>query len=580
MIHRGPDASGILIKGDGVAFGHRRLKIVDLTDRSAQPMESQNERYQIVFNGEIYNFKEIREELDYPFVSGGDTEVILASLQIKGLSWFLERANGMFAIAIYDSVDESLILLRDRLGVKPLFYNVINNVLLFASEIKGILNSGLVEAQLYNPAIDSYLANRYVVEPYTFFKGIHQVPSGHYIKFNKELEEVKTCYWTRPLFGGVKLSESDLIESLDDLLRDAIKLRLRSDVPLGSYLSGGVDSSLITAIASLELENSISTYTIGFHEKGYNEFDYARIVADQYQTRHHEITISYQNYLSEWDKQIEFKDGPLGVPNEVPLALMTQDLKKDITVVLSGEGADELFGGYGRIYQFPFEYAKKENALSFAQAFLKEYEYVPRFIRDQVLSSEYLSLRNKYDQDVCSLFDNFGQSNGVQHFFHEYHIKGLLSRLDANTMQASVEARGPFLDYRLLEFAYRDVPQELRVKWKDLASHNQALNIPVSNYSEILDTPKYLLKKVSEKYLPREIIYRKKVGFPVPLSMWFGDMEEAAWEILEEAPWIKSGSLGLLIAEAQKSDRAGQILWMFINMEKFRKKYFERSWKW
>lgn len=580
MSHRGPDASGISIKGSGVALGHRRLKIVDLSERSAQPMQSQDGRYTIVFNGEIYNFKEIRAELSYPFRSEGDTEVILAALQLNGLEWFLERANGMFAIAVYDAIEESMLLLRDRLGVKPLYYCVTEGALLFASEIKGILNSGLIEAQLFEPAIDSYLANRYVVEPNTFFEGIFQVPAAHHIKFDKNLKSAKSQYWTRPRFAARKTDETELLEALDNLVCDAVKLRLRSDVPLGTYLSGGVDSSLITAIASIELGKPVESYTIGFEEEGYNEFDYARIVAEKYKTRHHEITISYQNYLAEWDRQIEFKDSPLGVPNEVPLALMTQELKKDITVVLSGEGADELFGGYGRIYQFPFEYSKQNRGISYSDAFLSEYEYVPRSIRNQVLNDACFSLRSRYDGDVKALFEDYGKENGIQHFFHEYHIKGLLSRLDANTMQASVEARGPFLDYRLLEFAYRDVPAALRVKWKDSEAQSRAEALSVADYSEVLDTPKYLLKKMSEKYLPSEIIYRKKVGFPVPLNTWFGNMKNAAQEILKEAAWIKPGSLDTLLNEAQTSARAGQVLWMFINVEKFRKKYFDRSWKW
>ncbi len=580
VIYRGPDAGICKVTNSCTAFGHRRLAILDLDHRSDQPMVSERGNI-LVFNGEIYNFNELKAHLDGPFKTTSDTEVILAAYEQKGLDWFLTHCNGMFAFAIYDGQKDELVLVRDRLGVKPLYYYQDVNKLIFASEIKSILRSGLVEADFNDEAVDEYLGNRYVRAPYTFFKDIKQVVPGHKITINRflSLELKEDTYWTLPSEFNMETSynEKDIAEEFDERVCDAIKLRMIADVPLGTYLSGGVDSSLISAIVSNNTNNQLNTYTIGFKEN--NEFDYAKIVADQYNTNHHEILINQEDYFNAILDVIKYKDAPLGVPNEVPLAYMSKVLKKDITVVLSGEGADELMGGYGRIYRAPFDYVNQGsfNKTDFYDYFINKYEYVPRNIRNQYLNTA-LSYREEFDDCCRTLFKNHRKEESIFRFFHTYHVKGLLQRVDSTTMLASVEARVPFLDHTLVEYTYRHIPYELKLHWNyDVIQH--AVNRDSGYYSEVLDTPKYLLRKVSEKYLPLDVVYRRKVGFPVPLNDWMRSLISKADSILTDDSWLKVESMKSLINECQSNSRAGQLVWMFINVQLFKNEYFNKSWR-
>ena len=288
VIYRGPDAGICKVVDNCTAFGHRRLAILDLDHRSDQPMVSEKGNI-LVFNGEIYNFKELRAQLDGRFKTTSDTEVILAAYEQKGLDWFLTHCNGMFAIALYDIQKDELVLVRDRLGVKPLYYYNDANTIIFASEIKSILKSGLVDAAFNEDAVDEYLGNRYVRAPYTFFKNIKQVVPGHKITIKRETSLVLTeeTYWDLPVEFNTDATynEGEITEEFDERVSNAIKLRMISDVPLGTYLSGGVDSSLISAIVSNNTNSQLNTYTIGFREN--NEFDYAKIIANQYNTKHH-----------------------------------------------------------------------------------------------------------------------------------------------------------------------------------------------------------------------------------------------------------------------------------------------------
>jgi len=579
IAHRGPDSSGIYIKKT-IALGHRRLSIIDVRDVSNQPMSSSCNRFTIVFNGEIYNFKEIKEKISYKFKTSSDTEVILAAIKENGLDWFLKIANGMFSIAVYDLIDNSLTLVRDRLGIKPLYYFNDGANFIFSSEIKGILSSGLVEAIFEENAIDEYLSNRYVREPFTFFKNIYQIESGTILTINSKLETNEFKYWDLPKSFNQESSynEIEILNKFQNEIEKAINYRLVSDVSLGTYLSGGLDSSIITAITSKSSKAAINTYTIGFKEL--NEFNYSKIVADKFNTNHHEIVITKEDYLNYWDKLICFKDSPLGVPNEIPLAKMSTELKEKITVVLSGEGADELMGGYGKIFRSPFDFYNNNNKHNnFYDYFISLYEYVPRDLRDNVLNSKN-KFRQFFDQKISEDFQQNSNEYNVFNFFHRYHVKGLLQRVDTTTMQTSVEARVPFLDHNLIEFSYKKIPYNLKLKWKDNLSKEKAKKINSTEYSEILDSPKYLLKEVGRKYLPSKIIDRKKVGFPVPLNNWFGDLEVLANDVLLNAEWLKKGVLKDLIEKSKKEVRFGQILWMFINIQKFKNNYFEKEWRW
>jgi len=576
--HRGPDAGGFY-RDDNLVLGHRRLSIIDTREVSNQPMHSNSNLWHLVFNGEIYNFEEIKIQLNYNFKTTSDTEVILAAVEEKGMDWFIRQANGMFVIALYNSETKDLFLVRDRLGIKPLYFYNDGEHLIFSSEIKAILSSGLVDAQFNENAVDEYLANRYVRAPYTFFKNIFQVNSGTYLTVNKDLSTIEKKYWDIPeAFNMSKeYNEEEILTEFDKEINKAIKYRLIADVPLGTYLSGGVDSSLITAITALNKNEKVNTYTIGFDE--INEFEYSKVIAEKYNTEHHEILMQKEDYMSNWERLISFKDAPLGVPNEIPLAVMSSKLKEKITVVLSGEGADELMGGYGRIFRAPFDYANEDTNESFYDYFISKYDYVPRSMRDQLINTP-KSYRDEFDAEIKADFSKGSNEESIFKFFHKYHVKGLLQRVDMTTMQASVEARVPFLDHNLIEFSYNKIPYDLKLRWINNEAENQAKSMNSNQYSETLDTPKYLLRKVSYKYLPKEIIERKKIGFPVPLTEWFDNLESLAKELLPNANWLKDGVVNDLIVKSKTESRAGQILWMFINIELFRKNYFQKDWKW
>ena len=577
--HRGRDSHGVFIDSN-IALGHRRLSIIDLNPTGDQPMRSELGNWTIVFNGEIYNHSEIRKNIsNYNFQGQSDTEVIVASLENHGVDWFLARANGMFAIAAYNHGTEELFLIRDRLGIKPLFYYLEDNLTVFSSEVKGILSSGLVTADFNDLAIDDYLAYRYVREPYTFFRNIYQVESGHYLVIKSGAIKSKISYWQIPTDWNDDKSfhEDEIKIEFEQHLLNAVKRRMISDVPLGCYLSGGVDSSLLTAVVAKNSQHQISTYTIGFDEL--NEFEYSRIISTQYETNHHQIQIQDDVYFSMWDELIRYKDAPLSVPNEIPLSLMSTRLKSDISVVLSGEGADELLGGYGRIFRSFFDFNNHPNNGSFYSYFIDKYEYVSRDLRDEFLKNS-KGYRAEFDKALISDFDKGNGDQAIFRFFHNYHVKGLLQRVDISSMQATVEARVPFLDHELIEYVYSHVPYDLKLKWvDDEAKQNAKLSL-ADTYSEILDTPKYLLKEIAYKYLDKRVIERKKVGFPVPLDNWLHKLGELAHETLEEAPWIHRSQVSDLIDRSRTHVRSAQILWMFINVEKFRKIYFLKDWRW
>lgn len=576
--HRGPDASDFYIDNK-LAFGHRRLSIIDTSVDANQPMHSKSNLWHMVFNGEIYNFKEIKEELSYSFLTSSDSEVIIAAVEEKGFDWFINKANGMFALALYNSLSKELYLVRDRLGIKPLYYYQDKDKIVFSSEIKAILSSGLVAAKFNELAVDEYLGNRYVRAPYTFFENIYQLEAGTYLKIDYSIDLIQKTYWEIPQNFNTDQSfnEEELKQEFEKELIKSIKYRLISDVPLGTYLSGGVDSSLITAITAKSKKESINTYTIGFPEL--NEFEYSKIIAEQYSTIHHEIMMTKEDYVDNWERLIGFKDGPLGVPNEIPLAVMSKKLKEKITVVLSGEGADELMGGYGRIFRAPFDYKNEDTNLTFYEYLINDYEYVSREMRDIFLttSKEY---RKEFDNKIVKDFSNKSNEENVFRFFHKYHVKGLLQRVDMTTMQTSVEARVPFLDHKLIEFVYSKIPYNLKLKWKSKKEEIKAMKMKSSEYSETLDTPKYLLREVAYNHIPKSIVDRKKVGFPVPLTKWFNNLEEMAKELLTNVFWLKEGTLNNLLEISKKESRAGQVLWMFINIEIFRKQYFTKDWEW
>ena len=460
MNHRGPDDTGIKIF-DNVIMGHKRLSILDLDKRSSQPFSSSDGKYEIIFNGEIYNFKELKEKFNIETKTTSDTEVLI-ELYIQLGKKMLDYLNGMFAFVIFNTKTKDIFIARDRLGIKPLYIYEKEDILICSSEIASILEI-LDETPEYDLiGIRQYLKLRTFFRGHTLYKDIKMFPAGYFIK-----NGVKKQYWNLEDFKSNSCEDNVVKELIDS----AIEYRKIADVETGSYLSGGVDSSIIAAVANKE-----HTWTIGFED--FNEFEYAKIVADKYNFKHHEILISRDEYKDIAKSMIEKRREPLSVPNEVSIFKMTEAVAKYNTVVLSGEGADELFFGYDRIFRWA-----NENEFNLAE-FDKMYSYGSHK-DDEIL--EYVL------EPVSHIKDNLLK---ISTFFQLYHLHGLLRRVDNSTMLCSVEARVPFVDHRVIEYMY-------------------GVNCDYKMKNGIVKEP---LKRLYKEDLPIEVIDRKKVGFPVPVE--------------------------------------------------------------
>ncbi len=614
--HRGPDYSDIF-KSDSFIFGHRRLSILDLNNSAKQPMVSECRKYVITFNGEIYNYQEIKKKLikkGYKFKTSGDTEVLLNSFIDKGIDC-LKDFIGMFAFTVFDGIKNEFFIVRDRIGIKPLYYSTNKNNLIFSSEIKSILELDRKKRKLNIDAISSYLSFRYPILNDTFFENIVSLPPGHFIKISngkKTLHE----YWN--VSEKFKEQNNDkgeeyYISQIKKILESSVKYRMISDVPFGAFLSGGVDSSIITALMAKNQEKPIKTFTIGFNEDGFNEFEYAAKIATKYKTDHKEIILSGKDYIKTMEKLIKYKDAPLSVPNEVPLYLMSKELKKFITVVLSGEGADEIFCGYGRIFKSPYDLERIKNIDNLKLSSKEKQELCENFIKKYGVSTfkneiehfmniySYTSFNEKksllndsidltrVEEKLTKKFLKFFNElkdesyyNKIIYAFEKVHILGLLHRLDTTTMATSVEARVPFVDHRLVEFALT-TPIKYKLKWHNENEVKKSKTLMSDEISEKYDTPKYILKKAFEDMIPNQILYRKKMGFPVPLNNWFGgNFNKYVSKILLSKmakkrklynteninKWLNNDFL-------KKNNNFALKIWMLVNIELFLKKYFK-----
>ncbi len=617
MKHRGPDDSGIH-KSDKFIFGQRRLSIIDLSDGGKQPMISDDGRVTIIFNGEIYNYQEIKEDLiakGYQFKSSSDTEVLLHAYFEYGINC-INQFIGMFAFAVYDLRKNEAYIVRDRLGIKPLYFYHKNGNITFASEIKSILKLEKEHSFKSNEsAISSYISFRYPILNDTFFKEIYSLPAGHLIHINETGDLRTKKYWqfNDKLKEQVEdKGEEFYINRIREILESAVKYRMISDVPIGSFLSGGVDSSVVTAIMAQNKSEPINTFTIGFEEAGYNEFKYADEVAQQYKTNHREIILSGKDYIQTMENLIGYKDAPLSVPNEVPLYLMSKELKKYITVILSGEGADEIFGGYGRIFRSPHDFnqfkkmqnggfSQKEKTKFFRnfsdryagktfdspiEHFYYLYTYTSEKDKQNLLSPHISCATNeqKLKEHFSKCFEEVKDEsyyNKVMYSFERLHLQGLLNRVDMTTMAASVEARVPFVDHRLVEFAFT-IPVKYKLKWNSDRDKFAARLLMGNKISEEYDTPKYILKKAYESLLSKNILYRKKMGFPVPLNRWFGgQFKDYAKGILLDSKTTARGQFNskgiedwLNSPKMLENHGFAMKIWMLINIELFNRKFF------
>jgi len=575
--HRGPDDHGIFVN-ENVGLGHRRLSIIDL-ESGHQPMISRDQQHTIVYNGEIYNYKELKSRLQSSgsiFYTNSDTEVILELYRHYGKEC-VKLLNGIFAFCIYDKRSKEIYIARDHAGIKPLYYHNSNNHFIFSSEIKSILKSGLVDAECNTDRINEYFIFREIAGEETLFKNIISLPPGSYLLLQNGEVSI-TQYWefTQTTIDNT-INYPDALERLNDIFTDAIKLQLMSDVALGTFCSGGVDSSLVTAVAAINTGNNINTYSIGFDEKDYDESKYARIVSEKYKTNHHELRLNNIEFTSLLEKSIWHNDLPLNFPNSVLIYALSTLAKNSVTVVLTGEGADELFGGYPR-YMIPII---QENFARIPPPFLNLAKYGLNLFSDHRARklSSFMSMTDKeillYNSAILSQNEintyglqkepdainyrntlinatvgNNSALNRVSLLDQQTYLASILNRQDKMSMAASIESRVPILDYRLIEFA-NSLPDTLKCK---------------------RFKTKILFKKLAEKYLPHEVIYRRKSGFGVPLEKWFYSNEglgKLADEILtesslEELHW--KGDIRKVISEHKSNvSNHAEFLWSALN---------------
>ena len=552
MQHRGPDAAGFYLNaGKTCGLGHRRLSIIDLSAAANQPMYSQSGRYVMVFNGEVYNFQEIQAQLNINPRTASDTEIILEAFEKKGVE-FVQLLNGMFAIAIYDIKEHAVYLFRDRLGVKPIYYYNEGGNFAFGSEIKSLLQPVQVKSSLsvYKPAVRTFLYAGYIPEPHTIYQQVNRLPAGSYAVIKNDSTTI-TSYWKpeeklKPQVAG---NFDSAKKELKELLTTSVRYRMISDVPFGTFLSGGIDSSAVTAIAQSISSQPVKTFSIGFKEAKFNESEYARKVSEHLGTQHHEFIVTENDALELIDKMMVAYDEPYADSSAIPTMLVSKLARKYVTMTLTGDGGDELFMGYGA-YDWanrlsnPFvQTLRKPIAMALSQmgntykrgAGVFNFKSRQR-IKSHIFSQEqYFFSEDELDEIVKPdygaeiLFDeNFGKLNRKLSAAEEqalydvkYYLKDdLLVKVDIATMQFSLEARSPFLDYRIVEFAL-NLSEELKKKER---------------------VGKYLLKEVLYDYVPRQFFERPKWGFSIPLYKWLKtDLHYLIDKYLDEQLLIKYG---------------------------------------
>lgn len=563
MVHRGPDDNGIQWfneKNSGLA--HNRLSIIDLRETASQPMFSNDGRYWIVYNGELYNYIIIKRELiskGYNFRTQSDTEVLLYSFVEWGYSC-LEKFNGMFAFAIYDIKVEKLFIARDRIGIKPLYYVHFGNSLIFASEIKAILKSELIKKEVDYRAIHTPI--HFQISPYTGFKNIFKLLPGHFLTFKNGNISIKK-YWSIDPSENSLIKEEEAFDKLDHLLNESVKLQMISDVPIGLLLSGGLDSSIIAALMQKYSNRRINSFTIKFSasdlkkQGNIDDSYFAKLVADKFNFNHREILID-PNIIDLLPKIIWHLDEPISDPSSINTYIISKAAKDEgISVLLNGMGGDEIFGGYRsyqaclyadhinkfipRIVQSTLKKSfdkipqstKSRNLkyIRWAKEFLN-YSYLPQ--DERYMSSGNVALTG-YNFSDYYLSQNYKYKNSPYYQMQrEYFADNELSYLtkmclndtriylpdhnlaysDKSSMAASIEARPPLTDHRIVEFMF-SLPPEYRIRQR---------------------IQKFILKKVSENYLPRSIIYRPKAPFSAPMRSWLkGPLKEMVADLLSES---------------------------------------------
>ena len=590
--HRGPDDDGVYLR-DQVGLGFRRLSIIDL-GLGHQPMSNEDGSVWIVFNGEIYNHAALRKDLvakGHVYRTRADTETIIHLYEEEGLDGF-KKLNGMFAVGIWDDKRQRLVLARDRLGIKPLYYSITNHGLVFGSEIKAVVESDSVGAALNEEALEEYFTFRFVSGERTIFKNISALLPGHILLCENKTFRTQQFWDLPPLETEKDLPEMQVIDRLDEILHDSVTLRLMSDVPLGTMCSGGVDSSLTTACAAEHMTAGLNTFSVGFEETEFDESAYAELVSRRFNTEHHKLVVSGRDFAESLPRMIWFNDEPLNHPNSVQIYHISKLAREFVTVVLTGEGADELFAGYPR-YLIPKICSRASMVsgivrnivggalkLSPSHRLKKLGHFLPLPLEEMaILNASFVDRKwvarllapslsgNGFDYRYRALFRSpLTKENLVRALTYlelKTYLVSILNRMDKMSMAASIEGRVPFLDHRLVEWGMQ-LP--LKYKLKGMQT-------------------KYAVKKLAERYLPNEIVHRRKSGFGVPLDAWFRN-PAALGRYLDlfkerryaERGYIRKEVVDTLVREhlEGKNDH-GELLWLLVNLELWHRIYLEKE---
>lgn len=591
--HRGPDESGFYVNHH-IGLGHRRLSIIDLST-GQQPMCNFRNDIWIVFNGEIYNFPELRKTLatrGYQFRTTSDTEVIIHLYDEYGASC-VNYLRGMFALAIWDQKHQRLFLTRDRVGQKPLFYAVTPQSIAFASEIKSLLQDKTIKPELNLTALYHYLTYQYIPPPDTMFQHIYKLPPAHSLiceQGNIKLEK----YWDLRYVPKVEMNEHEIMEQIRDILQESVKMRMISDVPIGAFLSGGIDSGVVVALMSHYSSQPVKTFSIGFHEKAYNELPYARLVAERYETEHYEFTVE-PKAIEILPELIWHFDEPFGDPSAIPTYYVSKMTGQYVKVALNGDGGDESFAGYRRYlgYKFLEPYQKVPYTIrnSIIAPLLKTVKIrqksIATMLRRLKLLND-LSLQSHTDRYVrrLTIFENdlkselltddaqsqfhhlnsldytfcYFQDGHAQHFTDQklysdvmtYLPGDLLVKMDRMTMTHGLEGRSPFLDHTLMEFVATIPPQ----------------------YKLRGNRTKFILKKIAKPWLPEKILSRPKQGFGVPIGKWFKhELRDMLHDTFSPSYLVREGILReTTIQRILHEHQTGTVnhhhrLWVLLNLE-------------
>lgn len=591
MYHRGPNDSGTWEKQKGeygIGLAHRRLSILDLSQRGHQPMISADGKIVIVFNGEIYNFIFLKKELmrkGYLFQSDCDTEVIIAAYQEWGCKCF-ERLNGMFAIAIYDEEQDKIILARDRVGKKPLYYYHKDSEFVFASELKPIMKYPYFSKAIDNESIGSYMCHKYIPSPNTIFLNTFKVEPGTYLIYQKG--DIY-CYKYWDLITIHREANRDISDleaakvQLRNMLKDSVSKRLVADVPVGTFLSGGIDSALITAIAQEVSDEPVDSFTIGFYDEEKDEAPYAAQIAKHIGTRHHELYMQETQILQMLQHLPLYYDEPFSDSSQLPSMLVSKMAAEHVTVALSGDGGDELFCGYTRydlmwIVQYADWLGLIESKMPWNEAILP---YIPAKVRAFIRNRDcnyksQMSVDTAYEEVKKLLYVPVGNIKfNVEKNIHTSNIQerrmildmvtylpdDILTKMDRASMKYSLEVRCPILDYEILEWSFQ-------------VSHNLKYHC---------FDKKYLLKKLAYDYIPKELLDRPKSGFSIPLRKWLRTvLKPDVQRLLNPARLKKQGifnPVGVqeLVLKQEKSDTLlySSLLWSLLCFQMWYSEYIE-----